>query len=188
MKKKLVIVGGANGVGKTTFAYEYKHEYGIEYLGADDIAKELSSSFSGNIELEAGKEFFRRLENYFRNDQSVIIESTLSGLGLVKKIQEFQSTGYSIHFVYVFLHNVELCKKRIELRIKKGGHSVPIAEIERRFYRSLKNFKKVYLPLADTWQLFYNGLNRPMEVAVGEKTKFEIFDEEFYQVFEEMSK
>ena len=38
MKKKLVIVGGANGVGKTTFAYEYKQETGIEYLGADEIA------------------------------------------------------------------------------------------------------------------------------------------------------
>jgi predicted ABC-type ATPase len=188
MKKKLIIVAGANGVGKTTLAYEYKREYGIEYLGADEIAKELSKSFSGNVELKAGKEFFSRLEEYFNSNQSVIIESTLSGLGLVKKIQEFKSIGYSIHIVYVFLNNVDLCKKRIQFRIKKGGHSVPIDEIERRFHRSLKNFKKIYMPLADEWQLFYNGLKRPVEVAINENQETLIFDEEYYHVFEELSK
>ena len=30
MKKKIIIVGGANGVGKTTFAYQYRDKYGID--------------------------------------------------------------------------------------------------------------------------------------------------------------
>jgi predicted ABC-type ATPase len=93
-----------------------------------------------------------------------------------------------VHIVYVFLDDVELCKKRIQFRVKKGGHSVPLVEIERRFTRSLKNFKQVYLPLSDTWQLFYNGLRRPVEVAIGEKGQVLILDEEFFKIFQEISK
>ncbi|MDD5569389.1 MAG: AAA family ATPase [Candidatus Pacebacteria bacterium] len=188
MINRLIIVGGANGVGKTTFAYQYKQEYGIDYLGADEIAKEISNAFSGNIELRAGKEFFRRLEEYLKRNRSVIIESTLSGLGLVKKIREFKSIGYSIRIVYVFLNDVDICKKRIQFRVKKGGHDVPSIDIERRFHRSLKIFKKVYMPLSDEWQIFYNGLKRPIEVAIGQKKETLVFEEEFYNTFEELCK
>jgi predicted ABC-type ATPase len=188
MKKKLVIVGGANGVGKTTFAYQYKEEFGIDYLGADAIADEIKGKKDGNIDVLAGKEFFRRLDTYFVKNQSVIIESTLSGLGLAKQIMKFKDKGYLVHIVFVFLDDVELCKKRIQFRVKKGGHNVPADEIERRFTRSLRNFQQVYLPLSDTWQLFYNGLRRPIEVAVGEKGKTMIIDEEFYRIFQEISK
>ena len=188
MKKKLVIVGGANGVGKTTFAYQYREEFRIDYLGADAIAEEIKGKNNGDIDVLAGKEFFRRLDAYFVKNQSVIIESTLSGLGLAKQIAKFKEKGYLIHIVYVFLDDVEFCKKRIQFRVKKGGHSVPLVEIERRFTRSLRNFKQVYLPLSDTWQLFYNGLRRPVEVAVSEKGVTMILDEEFYKIFQEISK
>ena len=188
MKKKMIIVGGANGVGKTTFADQYKKEYGIDYLSVDDISYELSLLTSGNVELKAGKEFFRRLENYFGKNQSVIIESTLSGLGLTRKVKQFKSKGYSVHIIYVFLDDIELCKNRIRLRVKKGGHNVTTIEIERRYRRSLINFQKIYKSLADTWQLFYNGFERPLEVAVGEYGQTMIIDEEFYQIFQEISK
>ena len=188
MKKQLIIVAGANGVGKTTFAYQYRDEYGIEYLGADDIAKELSIEASGNVEVKAGKEFFRRLENYFKKNQSVIIESTLSGIGLKEKIRQFKSSGYSVHIIYVFLDDVKLCKNRIRLRVKKGGHNVPTTDIERRYKRSLVNFRKVFASLADTWQLFYNGFKRPLEVAESENGKTVILDEEYYKIFQEVSK
>jgi predicted ABC-type ATPase len=72
--------------------------------------------------------------------------------------------------------------------VQKGGHDVPTIEIERRFRRSLVNFQKVYMPLADKWQLFYNGFKRPIEVAIGEKSKIVIFDEEYYHEFKEISK
>lgn len=188
MKKNIIIVGGANGVGKTTFAYQYSNEYKIDYLGADDIAKELALSTTRNIELNSGKEFFRRLEAYFAKNQSLIIESTLSGLGLSKQITRFKSNGYTVHMIYVFLDSVELCKKRIGFRVQKGGHDVPTSEIERRYRRSLINFQNIYLPLADTWQLFYNRLERPIEVAVGEHGQTFIIDEEFFKIFQEISK
>lgn len=189
MKKKLIIVGGANGVGKTTFSYQYMEEYEIDYLGADEIAGELAATgYGGNIELKAGKEFFRRLERILTAGDSVIIESTLAGLSLAKTIEKFRSHGYAIQIVYVFLNDAELCKKRVRLRVRKGGHNVLEHEIERRFARSLRNFLKVYAPLADKWQLLYNGYKRPMEVAINEGGTTMVLDDEHYNLFLERAK
>jgi predicted ABC-type ATPase len=184
--KKLIIVGGANGVGKTTFAYQYSNEYGIDYLGADSIAAGINKKGSENIELMAGKLFFKELDNYYTKDKSVIIESTLSGVGLAKRIIKFKENGYTIHLLFVFLDDVILCKNRVAARVKKGGHNVPEKDIERRFYRSFSNFKRIYLPLADTWQIIYNGLKRPIEIAICDKKSEMIIDEEYYKKFMEI--
>jgi dephospho-CoA kinase len=35
----LIIIAGANGVGKTTFARPFTEEYGYDFLNADDLVK-----------------------------------------------------------------------------------------------------------------------------------------------------
>ena len=189
MSKKIIIVGGANGVGKTTFAYQYRNEYKIDYLGADEIAAGIDKENDDeNIELKAGKIFFRRLEEYLKSGKSVIIESTLSGTGLSRQLERFKENGFSIHLVYVFLDDVKLCNRRISARVKKGGHNVPGKDVERRFYRSLSNFIKIYLPLADKWQIYYNGFTRPLEIAFGNNEFKMIIDEGYYKIVMEASK
>ena len=189
MSKKIIIVGGANGVGKTTFAYQFRDEYKIDYLGADEIAAGIDKKETDeNIELKAGKIFFRRLEEYLKSGKSIIIESTLSGTGLSRQIDKFKKNGFSIHLVYVFLDDDSLCKKRVSARVKKGGHNVPEKDIKRRFYRSISNFRKIYLPLADTWQIIYNGLKRPLEIAIGDKNSEQIMDEEYFRKLMDLSR
>jgi predicted ABC-type ATPase len=41
-KKQVVIVAGANGSGKTTFARKFLYVTKYKFLNADEIAKELS--------------------------------------------------------------------------------------------------------------------------------------------------
>ncbi len=43
MEKEIVIIAGANGVGKTTFARVFLREYAYEFLNADEFAKSLSA-------------------------------------------------------------------------------------------------------------------------------------------------
>lgn len=189
MKKALIIIGGANGVGKTTFAYQYRDEYSIDYIGADEIAEGIiKNKADENIELKAGKIFFRKLDEYLTTGRSLIIESTLSGTGLSRRIEKFKKNGFSVHLVYVFLDDASLCVKRVAARVKKGGHDVPVKDIERRFFRSSVNFWKVYLPLADTWQILYNGLKRPLEVAICDKDSELIMDDGYYKKLKDMSK
>lgn len=189
MSKKIIVVGGANGVGKTTFAHQYRDEYKIDYLGADEIAAGIEKGNNDkNVELKAGKIFFKKLGEYLESGKSIIIESTLSGTGLSRQIEKCKIKGFSIHLVYVFLDDFSLCKKRVYARVQKGGHSVPEDDIERRFFRSISNFRKIYLPLADSWQIIYNGLKRPIEIAIGDKDSEVVMDEGYYRKLEELSK
>lgn len=57
--EELIVVGGANGVGKTTFATEYAASHHSVYLGADAIAAELSPDAPERAAVAAGEELLR---------------------------------------------------------------------------------------------------------------------------------
>ena len=59
MRKEIVIIAGANGVGKTTFARAFLQEYDYEFLNADEIAKNLSAENPAGKKISAGKLFFQ---------------------------------------------------------------------------------------------------------------------------------
>jgi predicted ABC-type ATPase len=56
--KELIIIGGANESGKTTFSKEILEETGYSFLNADEIEKELSAS-----KLQAGVPFLSGLKS-----------------------------------------------------------------------------------------------------------------------------
>lgn len=62
-KPTLTIIGGANGSGKTTLAREYVAERAVEYLGADDIARELNPTTPEAVAIKAARIF--RLKSSF---------------------------------------------------------------------------------------------------------------------------
>ena len=67
---KLIIVAGANGSGKTTFAIPYTQEKGYSFLNADEIAKELTEKGAKNAMLKAGRIFFKNLEEWLTEKKS----------------------------------------------------------------------------------------------------------------------
>lgn len=46
-------------------------------------------------------------------------------------------------------------------RVRRGGHNVPKADVERRFKRGWINFRDVYRSLADTWAVYENSESTP---------------------------
>ncbi|TAE75154.1 MAG: hypothetical protein EAZ85_02985 [Bacteroidetes bacterium] len=177
--KELIIIAGANGSGKTTFSVEILGRTGYTFLNADEIEKELAVS-----KLEAGKEFFRRLETLLVAEQSFVLESTLSGNYLVKIIETAKKSGYSIKIIYVFLENPQSCIQRIKLRVKLGGHFVPNDDVIRRYYRSKANFWHTYKDLADEWVIIYNSTDKePQRVAIGTGKNFVVELENLFHDF-----
>lgn len=59
---QLVVVGGPNGCGKTTFARHYAKAESLPYLGADDIAFALAPLDPASVRVRAGREFSLRLD------------------------------------------------------------------------------------------------------------------------------
>ena len=94
--KRLYIIAGANGSGKSAIAAAILPAEKISYINADDIAKELCTSDLNSVKIKAGKIFFDRTEECLKKHQSFAIESTLSGLGHIKNIEKAQFLGYSV--------------------------------------------------------------------------------------------
>ena len=182
-KKHLYIVAGPNGSGKSTFAYQLLPIKNLEFLNADEIANEINPKAIDKVKITAGKEYFKRLNKFFNNNKSFIIETTLSGQMLVKIIQKAKKLNYEIPLIYVFVDNPQICIERIKVRVKKGGHNIPDEDVIRRFQRSKNNFWNKYKDLVDEWAVYYNGKNNFAEVLKCEDTEIEILHKTLYNEF-----
>jgi len=96
--------------------------------------------------LAAGRLFSRRLTDSIEAGQSLLVETTTSGLSLKRRIEDANDRGYLVEMRFVFVNNVDLLVKRIAEHVAKGGHDVPEADVRRRFLRSMRNFWNIYRP------------------------------------------
>lgn len=188
--KRLVIIAGANGTGKTTLAKEFLKKYKIEFLNADEIAIAISKNKKSMLEnrIKAGKRFILKLNEAIKARKSIAVESTLAGRYLLKTIKNVRKHGFRISIIYVFVDNPEIALRRIQVRVDAGGHDVPKQDVLRRFGRSKNNFWKLYKNVADEWTMFYNGMERPVLVASGEKAGFEVVDPKLFELFKKENK
>lgn len=88
MRKTVIVLGGANGAGKTTFARQLFGERlpdDFEFLNADMIAEGLSPFRPEKAAIRAGREFLSRIVEKGECEESFALESTLSGLGLMAR-------------------------------------------------------------------------------------------------------
>ena len=82
-------------------------------------------------------------------------KNELSGRSIVKNIKFAKENGFYIVMNYIGLENPELAKKRVKIRVSKGGHGIPDKDIERRYYDSLKNLNDV-IEICDEVNIYDN--------------------------------
>lgn len=130
--------------------------------------------------IKAGKEFFKQLkQNLENNEESFMIETTLSGKYLVKVIEEAKRHQFEIVLIYLFLDDETENILRVKNRVLNGGHDIPIEDIKRRYIRSRKLFLNLYKNMVDKYLIFFNGDDNYELVAEDE----EILDENLYNLF-----
>ncbi len=134
---EIFILAGPNGAGKSTGAATIlpKRFPTYRFLNADDIARALAT----DSRIEAGKVMLRRMRELRDQRETFAFETTLAGRSHARFLQEARQSGYRIHLAYVWLSSVELAAKRVAARVQDGGHDVPPADIERRYWRGIKN-------------------------------------------------
>ena len=182
--KRIFILAGANGSGKSTISKVLLPSEGIAYVNPDDIAKELNPSRPTDARIEAGKATLRRIDDLLEKGESFAIESTLSGTLHVEVLNRAKDLGYETTIAYVFVDSPEVCIARIAARVKNGGHFVPDEDVRRRYVRSKENFLNIYSALSDHWMLYYNGGSDFVLVAHGNGTT-NVISQERYDAFME---
>lgn len=184
MTKTLFIIAGANGSGKSTLASELLPEKHLEFLNADDIAKEICPKNIESVKITAGKELIKRLKIFFEQEKSFAIETTLAGNNHLKTIKQAKELNYNVSIIYTFVENPEICINRIKVRVLNGGHDIPDEDVIRRYYRSKNNFWRKYKNIVDNWMLFYNGVEKTELVASGIKEDYNILNEATFELLQ----
>ena len=158
--KTYTIIGGVNGVGKSSFTGVLKER--CEDLGhiidVDKITAEL-----GKGTLAGGKAALTKIENCIEKRLSFTQETTLSGYRTEATAKKVKDLGYFVRLFYIGLDSVDESLQRIQNRVKRGGHNIPIDDVERRFQGRWEAVAKV-LPYCDVAE-FYDNDNGFVKVA-----------------------
>lgn len=107
-------------------------------------------------------------KNHVQRQRSFAFETTLSGRGYARMIPRWRGDGYVVKLIFLSLATPEEAIKRVELRVRQGGHYVPSDVIRRRFASGSQNFQNTYRPIVDYWQRFDNSGRIPTLIDEGE--------------------
>ena len=170
--RRILIVAGANGAGKTAFATEFlPNEADCPiFINADLIAAGLSPFRPDLTALRAARLMLSMIRDYVRRGESFAFETTLSGRSYARLIPHWREQGYSVELFFLRLSRPEIAIARVSQRVAEGGHDVPEPVIRRRFHAGLRNFEHIYKSLVDKWAVYDNSGGEPVLLEEGRST------------------
>jgi predicted ABC-type ATPase len=79
-------------------------------------------------------------------------------------IPAWRASGYAVKLVFLSLPDVEMAIERVAIRVRQGGHNIPVDVIRRHYAHGLANFER-YKLLVNDWQLYDNSSVPPVLLA-----------------------
>ncbi|WP_255763292.1 zeta toxin family protein [Fulvivirga maritima] len=173
----LYIISGCNGAGKTTASYTLLPEIldCNEFVNADEIAKGLSPFNPESEAMAAGRLMLSKIDRLISRKNDFGFETTLSTRSYKNLITKARENGYRLTLLFFWLRNPDLAVKRVETRVKEGGHNIPEDVIRRRYENGLKNFFSIFEPLVDEW-MFIDNSGEPYQIVAYKNTKGSIIN------------
>lgn len=160
------IVGGVNGVGKSSFTGVLKERSAD--LGTIIDVDKITAEMGGNA-LAGGKVAVTKIRDCLDRGVSFTQETTLSGYKTEATAKQAKEAGYYVRLFYVALNTATESLARIENRVKRGGHDIHSDDVRRRFSGRWEAVEKV-LPYCDEAEFFDNdnGFVKVAEYRNGE--------------------
>ncbi len=154
--RQLWVLSGGNGAGKSTFYNLYLAKYGIKFVNADLIAKDLDSENPEGLSYHAATLAARIREDLISQGVSFCFETVFSHESKIDFLAQAKANGYTIILVYIHLFDSNLNEARVKQRISEGGHSVPIEKIHSRIPRTMQLIK-IALSIVDEARILDNS-------------------------------
>ncbi len=163
-QRQILIIAGPNGAGKTTFAKTYLRveTQGMPFLNADEIASGLDLLDVRLSDAQAARLILAEIDGLVSSGSSFAFETTLSGRGYLRRIDQWQRAGYRVGLIFLSLSSPDEAVARVRRRVQQGGHHIPEAVIRRRFDSGLVNFREHYAERVDKWMLLDNTQKPPI--------------------------
>jgi predicted ABC-type ATPase len=180
-RPSLIALAGPNGAGKSTAGPSLlKDTLGItEFVNADLIAQGLSPFAPDRAAVAAGRIMLARLRDLARQRATFAFETTLAGRAYVRWIAGLIDRGYLFHVIFLWLPSPEHAIARVADRVRRGGHHVPDEVVRRRYHGGLRNFFRLYRPMAESWRLYDNtrGVVPHLVARGGRAAATRVFDD-----------
>ena len=158
--KLYTIIGGVNGVGKSSLSGVLSAEnldLGI-IIDTDKMTAEL-----GGDRISGGKKAIEKIDSCLEKGVNFTQETTLSGARTLKTIQRARDLDYTIRLYYIGINTADESIERIKNRVRKGGHNIADDYVERRFEKRFEDLIKI-LPYCNEVR-FYDNENGFVDVA-----------------------
>lgn len=178
--KRLYIISGCNGAGKTTASYTILPEMldCNEFVNADEIAKGLSPFNPNKVAIKAGRLMLTRIDELLESGTDFAFETTLSTRSYVNTVKKAQEKGYFVTVLYFWLNTPDLAVERVKIRVEEGGHYIPEGTIRRRYNLGISNMFNLYIPVADYW-MFIDNSKSPFDILADGRKKSENIKNKF---------
>lgn len=172
----LVIMAGPNGAGKTTIMTRLaKHGWlkGMVYQNQDFVAQNLFGGWNNPEAIKKSEQYcYDQREDCLRERKDLAFE-TVSGVTKLEFIKRAKAAGYHIIYLFVCTYSPTVHASRVAIRVMKGGHSIEIPCIIRRYMESLLNCRAL-TNLADHAYIFDNSKHNQPATLIMEFDKGEL--------------
>lgn len=158
--KKYTIIGGVNGVGKSSLTGVLVGEHND--LGIVVDTDSLTAKQGGD-KLKGGKEAIRIINDCLEKGVNFTQETTLSGKRTLRTINSAREKNYYIRLYYVGISSADESISRIINRVRKGGHNIPAEDVRRRYDKRFEDLINI-LPYCDEVH-FYDNENGFVDVG-----------------------
>jgi len=140
----LVVLAGSNGAGKSTFYRYALTGYGLPFVNADEIARQIRGHYiaaDDPLAYQAMALAEQERQRLVAERRSFIMETVLSDPegAKLKFFQELVAAGYFLLLVYMRLEDPAISMTRVMQRVNDGGHDVPDDKLVARFPRTKAN-------------------------------------------------
>lgn len=153
-----------NGAGKTTFAQSFLPAEAQlpRFINAALIAAGLAPFAPEAAAMQAARLMQQEIDKCARLGESFAFETTLSGIGYLRRIRRWRAQGYRVSLFFLRLPDAETAIARVAERVRQGGHDIAESVIRRRFTSGWDNFRGHYRFAVTDWVLYDNSGIEPV--------------------------
>lgn len=151
MTPELFVVIGPNGSGKSSALYETQIDKEIVFVNPDDIARLEYADVEDQHERDmlAWINCNAQRDGLLSEQVTFGFETVGSHPSKVEFMARAKDLGYCVTLLFVSTEDPDINIRRIQARVKQGGHDVPSDKVRTRYYRTL-GLLKDYFEVADT--------------------------------------
>jgi predicted ABC-type ATPase len=157
----LAIFAGPNGSGKSTlYRLWFEPQFSV-YVNADEIARSLTSMPESERDLKAAILAERMRLELIAQRSTFAFETVFSRTDYwLEFISGAKQAGYRVQVYFVCTEDPDLNAARVIARAARGGHSVPLDKVAKRYAGSIRTALAAVDIVDEIWIYDNTGRNR----------------------------